>query len=486
MIYHPGKGAMWDPSILWHDGRYYAFMMYNRDGVNGLEAKHCLLAVSDDGVHWHDEAVVIEELERDRDCKVFKCMVARCGDRFILNHGVARPEGQDMLRFYESSDLRHWNYLYSTRPDPRWYGLPPDPHRWDHMYMLPKVENVGENPAAGYWGYPVAIAKPGDPRGVGMMQSADGRQWEPLPPAKVEWGDTPPVDLEWGGCERIGGRYYLIGGGVYLGFKAYGMFTFVADDPRGPFRPAPGPMRLCGNSDTHISWLAVWCRGHDELLISNYASIAPGNLAPWLLPLRKPLLDPDGSLHLTWWPGNDALKGQPLPLSKPSLALDAANGYAVTWLDERFNPDRGVIVEGVLRARPAVGAAGVNTPASVEQTPAAGFALAEPDGHAMLALIGLGSPADSQTQIGRLNADGGTFALMDASGPPHSATLTALAPGRDHSFRLLSRSGLFEFYLDDRLAQTFFYTPGPGRVGFALRHAHADLTALRAWEMSLH
>ena len=63
MIYHPDRGAMWDPSILWHDGRYYAFMMYNRDGVNGGEARHCLLAVSEDGVHWHDEAVVIEERE---------------------------------------------------------------------------------------------------------------------------------------------------------------------------------------------------------------------------------------------------------------------------------------------------------------------------------------------------------------------------------------------------------------------------------------
>ena len=59
------------------------------------------------------------------------------------------------------------------------------------------------------------------------------------------------------------------------------------------------------------------------------------------------------------------------------------------------------------------------------------------------------------------------------------------APGREHSFRLLSHSGLFEFYIDDRLVQTFFYLPGPGRIGFALRQAHADITALRAWEMSL-
>ena len=38
MIYRPDRDSLWDPSILWHDGRYYAFMMYDRDGVDGREA----------------------------------------------------------------------------------------------------------------------------------------------------------------------------------------------------------------------------------------------------------------------------------------------------------------------------------------------------------------------------------------------------------------------------------------------------------------
>ncbi|MEI7836094.1 MAG: hypothetical protein WCK05_06745 [Planctomycetota bacterium] len=111
-----------------------------------------------------------------------------------------------------------------------------------------------------------------------------------------------------------------------------------------------------------------------------------------MLPLRKPVLDGDGSLHLTWWPGNEALKGQPIALSKQSLTLDAVNGYSLTYLDERFNPDRGVILEGTLRARPSAGASDAGGLDALEKTPAAGFALAEPDGHAMLALLGLGSP----------------------------------------------------------------------------------------------
>ena len=57
MIYKPEKGAMWDPSVFWHDGYYYAIMMYNPDFVSGDEAllPDCgLLARSRDGVHWSD------------------------------------------------------------------------------------------------------------------------------------------------------------------------------------------------------------------------------------------------------------------------------------------------------------------------------------------------------------------------------------------------------------------------------------------------
>ena len=113
---------MWDPSIIWYEGMYYAFMMYSRDTNVGLEAEHCLLAVSVDGVHWGDESIIVEERERKKGYRFFKCFVGRCGDRFIMVHGVLRTKegAQDILRFYESFDLRHWIYLFSSSPDPRW------------------------------------------------------------------------------------------------------------------------------------------------------------------------------------------------------------------------------------------------------------------------------------------------------------------------------------------------------------------------------
>ena len=137
--------------------------------------------------------------------------MAKCGDKFIMDHGVARPQGQDLMRFYQSKDLRHWEYITSTEPDDRWYRR----DRWDHMYMLPKEEG---KPEAGYWGYVVAVPKQGVDLPA-MMQSPDGLKWEVLPPAKTEWGNTPPRNhFEYGGCERIGGKYYLIGGtGGYMG-----------------------------------------------------------------------------------------------------------------------------------------------------------------------------------------------------------------------------------------------------------------------------
>jgi len=160
-----------------------------------------------------------------------------------MDHGVARPDHQDTLRFYESPDLRHWTYLASTNPDPRWH-VPTA--RWDHMYIIPKEKG---RPPAGFWGYPVAIVRPELPRGVGMSQSPDGRSCKTLPPAPVEWGDIPQNDFEWGGCERIGGRYYLIGGtGPCLANAGCSMFVFTADSPRGPFRPDAEAYRLCGSS----------------------------------------------------------------------------------------------------------------------------------------------------------------------------------------------------------------------------------------------
>ena len=120
IVYCPPNGArIWDPSIIWHDGKYYAFTMYRPPGHKRYDSVG--LAVSEDGVHWKDRGPVITD-----DITVFKCFVSRCGDRFILNHGSFTNFGtprqkQNRLKFYTSDDLIDWQYLGDSRPDPRWY-----------------------------------------------------------------------------------------------------------------------------------------------------------------------------------------------------------------------------------------------------------------------------------------------------------------------------------------------------------------------------
>jgi len=491
LMYRPDSGSIWDPSVFYHKGKYHAFMMYNQDGDDGLQAKHCLYITSEDGVHWKDEKVVLEERE---GLRFFKCFVGRCGERFIMNHGVARPECQDTLRFYESADLNQWEYLFSSNPDPTWYKSARTwrTGRWDHMYILPKKEG---DPDAGYWGHVVSNNKSGPPA-IGMMQSKDGREWEVLPPAKIEWevlraakrewGEFRPSYFEWGGCERIDGKYYIIGGRYsYLFSRAYSMWTFVADHPRGPFRPDLEAFRLSGTSDKpNIQWLAAWARGKNgERLISNYASMPTyGRKKPWLLPLRKAIVDKGGHLRMGWWPGNEALKGESLSLKKNTVALNGKgknNGYDIAYLDLKFDSGQGVVIEGKIKANALPG----NDKSAT--SPIAGLILGDIAEDATAIQLGIGKPGERETHIGGLLKKEGKleFKSWDVTGKG-CATVSGIDDGKEHTFRLLCRLEMFELYIDDLLMQTYLHKPDSGKIGLVVGNAKAAFSDLKAWRMS--
>ncbi len=470
MLYQPTAGTMWDPSILWHDGVYYAFYMLQRHGSPYWG--DCVgLATSTDGVHWREEAPVLDLAFRAHP-QVYKMFVARCGERFIMNHGAftGRPgTGNDTLCFWESTDLRHWTFLHETHPDPRWYRETEE--RWDHMYMLPKEEG---RPAAGWWGYPVTVPRPElvtAGHACGLMDSADGVTWAPREPPVFLWGDTPPLDyLEIGGVERLDGRYYLIGGTVpYLDNRLYAMYTFVADAPTGPFRPDREAYRLCGAEappagqpagNTGVQWLAAFARGHNELLVSNYLSDDPDHVtAPWMLPLRAAVVA-NGHLRLGYWRGNDAAKGAALPLPGQAEARDTT-----TWLPA-FDPRAGGILEGVLTVTPS------------RDGCRAGFALEEAPGRDRAILLAADVP---HTDI-VARADGAET-LLDLTGPG-SACVAGLTPGV-HTVRLWARRRIFELYLDDRLVQAYRIPTFTGRVGLTADGGTATLSALRGWGMNL-
>lgn len=464
MIYRPTIGSMWDPSVFWHNGYYYAIMMYNPDGANGLDATCGLISKSADGVHWQDGWQITPELDLATGTKFFKAFIARVGSRFILNHGVYRPNlDQDTLRFYESDDLQNWRFLFSSFPDPRWYEIV---GRWDHMYMLPKEE---DNPAAGYWGYPVATTRPGMTRSLGMMETVDGSEWNILPPPEIEWGNVPPRDLEIGGCERIGGKYIVIGGISNYLSSGYAMYSLIGETAQGPFRPDEEMFRLCGTSSCAAGWgvsfLAAWARGENgELLISNYVSVPLGT---WMLPLRKALFT-DGHLRLAWWPVNDALKGERIADFPTECTVTSAAGeHNVYWFEHTFDLTQGGIVEGTVCA------------SAVSSASTAGFAFAENDGQAMEIRLGIGNTGKEETHVGRYNGITG-FNCEDVTGQG-CATLHNISDGGEHSFRLLVRHDIFELYVDDLLVQTYVYKPNGGRIGLITVGAKVIFNKLAAY-----
>jgi hypothetical protein len=478
MVFRPEKGSMWDPSILWHDGFYYCYMMYDTEGDDAF----CLLATSADGVHWENQGPIISEHDRIDGGSFFKCFVGKCGDQFIMDHGVGRCKdgkmvSQDEMRFYQSKDLRHWNYITSTHPDARWYR----DDRWDHMYILPKEEG---RPAAGYWGYIVAVPKDGVDLPA-MMQSTDGLKWEGLPPGKTEWGGTPPKNhFEYGGCERIGGKYYLLGGTFnYMGSRGYNTFTLIGDGPRGPFRPDVDAYRLCGTSGDYLTWLATWVRAKDELLICNYTSMEHGKPMPWVLPLRKPVIDQAGHLRLGWWTGNEAMKGQPQMLEKNSVVFKSKGEPGrceMFYLGQAYDLAQGIVMEGKVKVW------SMAKGGQIAAKPIAGFLVEEKPGQALAIQLGIGPVNSRESHIGRLTtgADGKMdFVSLDVTGKG-CATVTGLDDGKEHTFRLLCRAQMIELYVDDLLMQTYVYVLGTGKVGFLADQSETRFSDLRVWTMS--
>ena len=502
----PGGARIWDPSIIFHDGKYYAFSMYRPPGHKRYDSVG--LAVSEDGVHWTDQGAVITD-----DITVFKGFVARLGDRFVMNHGSFTNFGtpqqkQNRLKFYTSDDLIHWKYLGDSHPDPRWY----DPQkRWDDMYFLPKEEG---KPEKGFWGYATAHPRGGPEAGIfGLLESDDGLQWRSVPAPKIEWGDVPPKFFENGGCERVGDKYYFLGGRCWSGrYKdMYGIFTFVADDPQGPFRPDQPCFRLCNSSGypglKGLTWLAAFARGRDgEVLVSNYLSTELiGNAEVWMLPLRKAVVDAQGHLRLAYWPGNEAAKGSRIspdkltfvkapgvtipsgtPEETTTLQLSVGNATfheqfvdksSLTRCNTRLDLDQGVILECKLQAK-----------LTGHKRSRVGFVIEEGKDTGVVGMLEVGPPWQRRSWVGRLDypqPETASFTPIDEIGEG-SASVRGIDPNVPATLRLWIRKGMFEFYVDDRLAQTGIYNrnKATGQIGFVAQNCSAQISDLAIWKMN--
>jgi hypothetical protein len=506
MLYLPKQGYMWDTSIVYHNDEYYLFSMFNFPG----EKADCInvwCAKSMDGVHFEDVGAVI----KDQPFIIWKMFVHKYGDTFVMNHGSlsGKPgHGNDTLCFWKSDNLIDWEYLgkdADSNPDPRWYNIQ---KRWDHMYTL---EHKGR-----YYGFCVATTNDNIPyKSCGLMVSDDGVRWEALPPPVVEWGDIPQQGFEVGGCEKIGDKYYLIGGccGMY-GNAGYCVFAFVADDPMGPYKPLEPKFRLCGSSGSKhrigVQWLASFGRGKDnELLITNYLTAPTSEHLNfigtkedvWFLPIKKAVVDNNGMLRMAYWKQNELLKGDKLPISfdklkvfgdealvtkGDALKISTEDFSAKSFSKESLEPKiNAVVFEDRLPTEEGVFIEGTVTVKRVGKlnTSKFGCIICEPDDTATVMLMDANHERVRKTVIQTTDLKSFSSEIIDVI-DYNCASENGVSIDEPCSFKLLIRRNIFEVYLNDILVQSFITRNKPdGCIGFMAQDCLLNIDNLTIYKM---
>jgi hypothetical protein len=278
-MYRPSTGVTWDPSCMTWGGKTYCYFMYvcgsstpGCGGKNESHYGHGLVATAPDGVHFDEHLA----FNAENGATIWdKCMIHKVADadgkpQFVMNHGTAAavlgpdnpkkllpdnrgcPAGTaQCLRWLKSSDALNWEYMYTQHPDPQWYAHKSVANftnvttgRWDHAYMQEDTKG------GGYVAFPVATPAPPHAPAPGLLRSPDGLNWTVHAPTDVSWASgVQPAAFEVGGVEKLGSRYYMIGGSEPYGFS-YSMFTLRSDgeDLGGPYAPDVAAFRLSGQT----------------------------------------------------------------------------------------------------------------------------------------------------------------------------------------------------------------------------------------------
>jgi hypothetical protein len=344
MLFRPTSvAAMWDTWLCHCGATWHLFYLITERGLG----EGVGLATSPDGVHWTDRGPVLRQAPDALwlgTGDTWWAPSAGPDGAFVMN--VSEWRGRDQaIHFATSRDLVTWQRLGPEAAfpiDARWYEATPRrwgwlfaprsmllmmlamatgaARRWDSIHAVPR-------PGGGFWGFWTATVR-GRP-GFGFGQSDDGLRWEALPPPSIDWGPlAAPRDLELGAVEPVEGRWLALVGSL----RHRGMLALVADRPEGPYRLAPHNAHVLASSSLRLNtYYARLFASPDGVLVHHHALTRrlTRRLRPvcWLSPLKRPRLDPDGTVRLAWWEGNDALLGEPLPLAP---GLDLEHGAAIT------------------------------------------------------------------------------------------------------------------------------------------------------------
>jgi hypothetical protein len=408
--------AQWDTWLFYYEGIHYLYYLITRKKDSGGGGKFTFegigMATSSDGVHFEDIGPVIEPSEKMvfmlGTGSVWKDPKFSETGLFFMNYSECRQEGTaetQHILFARSADLIHWEKY----GDEKMFSADEDlyePHgRWDCINTCPREEG-------GYWGNWTAtpLGRGASENGIGMGYSEDGLNWIPLPPPEV----SPIADEAGDFMQRDGVWYALFG-------RSGDMAVYTADDVEGPYVQQKKNSLLIKGPHTYFARLYD-CNG--ELLLNHHAMDgkrihgALGDMAEtYLAPLKKVVFDREGTLRAVYWPGNDALKGEPIPIVKETAPP------GITFLTESVDFTAGIYVEGRVN-------------------------LAE--GPAILLFVDNKSFAVRLSRRRISFGDWGPF--VDGYQEKQWCDRDREFPGIS-TFRLLARKGMVELYLDEELVE---------------------------------
>ncbi len=426
----PDTGNMWDVWLYHHEDTYYLYSLCK----SGDNWDNFSMARSSDGVHWTELGPA---LTRDEGVtwmgtgSTWRNPASGDGPAFQTNYSSWKGERQTIF-FALSDDLVNWakcGPACEFVQDERWYE---HNGRWDCIWAIPR-------PGGGLYGYWTATPKKETGGRFGFGESLDGITWTALEPPKVEGVGEGEV----GAIEQIGDAYYMLFGHCPV------MQTLVADKPEGPFRAATSNRRIL----TGHTYFARFFPSPSGLLVCHHSIARDGRVSVGLL--KGTDVDAEGTLRLTWWPGNEALKHEPVPVPAP-----AADGPGpIGMLSRPLDVASGLLLEGKLELPDPLGAP-------------RGLYIEHGSGVGTAILFS----SDGRAELGSVNADGSGFR-------PEKTADREVEFATPAQFRLALEGVLLEVYLDDVLIECYSLpAPATGRIGVISGGRSSSIRAMNAWK----
>ena len=225
--------------------------------------------------------------------------------------------------------------------------------------------------------------------------------------------------------------------------------TLVADKPQGPFTVLTRNRIVLGGH----TYYARFFQSPSGLLVCHHSIARDGEV--YFGQLKGTDFDAEGTLRLTWWPGNEVLKHKPVRI--PAIAT--AGTGPVRMLSRKFDAATGFLLEGSIQLPDPLGAP-------------CGLYIEYGSGVGTAILFN----ANGCAELGPVAGDGRGF-------NPDKTVDREKRFGETAGFRLLVKGSLLEIYLDDFLIECYSLpATATGRLGLIAGGRQNSIRVLKAWK----